>query len=239
MSVIVGTGKPRIAVDYGDRDTFEFTYATSTLTLVTTNNLSELELSKGLINRVITAKNSTGEDTRVRITGYDNTTKILTVDAWTNGVPSHAVQNTLQISIFWLDLPYCQSLVERFSPDFISRKLYSGNISILRRGWYYSATLSYDRYVKKDMLLLLNRIYRVNAPDELWFYPRRDNGQIVYKVQLDPKYTTEIAQRPHHYGHLLFNLELMGIERVSQLPFTDTASVGYGDNYGGDYGDYL
>jgi hypothetical protein len=248
MSVLHGTGKPRFEIDFGNRNVVEFTITGLVIAVVKFDtvaaasvNLDYIENTVGLKQRVISGVNTLGGITRASIVSYDNTAKTLTVDAFNNGA---AVTSTdLTISIYRIDLPYCQSLIERFTPEDIVRKLYNGGLARTRKGWRYSAILDYGRYATKEMIQKLRWLYRNDSPDFFWFYPRLDNLAVVYKVTLDPEYVVQLQQRQRHTGHLFFNILLIGYERLNNLPFEiETTSTGYGEApYGGSanvgYGD--
>ena len=241
MSVIHGSGKPRIEITttniYSDT-VHASNISTTTVRLVTGTDLDLLDDNKILKNRLITTLNSTSEVTMGRILSWENVTDILTVDSWSNGIPVAAA--VLTIGSFRIDLPFCQSLIENWTPDFITRKLANGNINFIKRGFYYSVILDYSQYADGDLVEDFATIFKTLYKD-FTFYPRLDNTDIAYVVDLSPETTLQLAQAKGHRFHKLLRIELIGTRRLSDVNLKQPADTGYGyAPYGGEgYGDQL
>ena len=106
--VLHGEGKPRIIVP------------TSAILTGNTNNSSSTTLEllgspsipSTVIGKLCYTENIGLDETKGRITAYNNTTDIITVESWDNGIPDTG--NTYTIKDYAIDLPYCESLVETF-----------------------------------------------------------------------------------------------------------------------------
>jgi hypothetical protein len=119
-----------------------------------------------------------------------------------------------------INLPYCSSLTERFSNDFIQTKLNNGNINTKKRGYYYSATLDYSTGMSKEVLESLEPLFSTSQND-FYFYPRSDNTNIYYKVNFPENFALEIAQKKFHRGHKNIILEFIGVERLTSVDLTN------------------
>jgi hypothetical protein len=216
-NVLHGTGKPRIIV-------IEDALFTDSVSAISADGLgitvSGVTFNNNLLNRLIRCENATGDFTYGRLTAYSEGNSRIFTDAWSNGNP--ALPTGFIISSYVIDLPYCQSLQEAFSPDFLPlKKLFNtGKKTAKLRGFYYSALLDYSSYASKEMMILLQKVFS-SLRNEFYFYPRRDNMNISYLVELDPETALAIAQLPFHQGHKLVSIKLMGLERLEQVPLTE------------------
>jgi hypothetical protein len=161
--VIHGTGKPRFGIPSGTFWTG--TNSAATATTITLNNAGVSDLLDGL-NSQYGVKNmlvwsltsdSPPQDTHGKVTAYNNATDVLTVDSWSNGTPDNPVATYLQHKR--IDLPYCQRLTEIWTPDFIVKKMLDGDIKVKKRGFYYSASLDYAKYLHKDEVESLRDLF--------------------------------------------------------------------------------
>lgn len=235
-NVIHGEGKPAIYIKTARliTDTVK-SISSVTVELDTAINLAALNTAVGLIYRMVFSKNSSAEHTSGILQSFTEVGgEFLVVDAWSNGAP--VVGQEIFVEDFNLVLPYAQALIESFNPDFITKKYLNGNISVRERGWYYSAILDYSRYANKSLVAKLYPLFKINIGD-ITFVPRSDNLAISYKVKLSPETSTQIRQLRKHQGHGLFQINLIGVQRLTEVPVYDGSVVGgYGEDYGENYG---
>ena len=220
-NVINGVGKPRFRIPTEIILSGTSTASSSTsITLV--GELDELDIAWGLKDFVVWSLNteSPAEDTEGKIVSWDDATDIITVDAWTNGTPGATVATKIQGKR--LDLPYCNRLSESWTPDFIVKKMLSGEIRRNKRGYYYSARLDYTTYLHKDNLELLIDLFD-NKFGSFLFYPRADNTSIYYTVDISPSSSMSYHQLKQHQGHGGVIIDITGLGRVSKIPLVDVA----------------
>lgn len=246
-NVIHGTGKPRIAIttpiihsnvisEITDDSMGDVVGATVVkLTNAISGGLTGLNTIYGLKNAILWAYNSSGVETWGKILSFSDTAgHFITIESWENGIA--VASSACWIQGYRLDLPYCQKLTEIWIPDFTVHKLYNGKIYRNKKGFYYSASLDYSSYIHKDDLGLFRQLLR-NDKYEILFYPRRDNISVAYKVDISPESEIILNQMQHHAGHRSFVINLIGVERLTEVPVYDPeSSGGYGDDYGTDYG---
>lgn len=241
-NVIHGTGKPRIGIATEVIHTNAITAVTDNptsdvvqLTNAITGGLAGLDEEYGLVNALLWSYTSADVLTWAKILSFTDTAgHFLTVLSWENGIAANGKDCFIQG--YRLDLPYCQRLTEIWTPDFIVQKLYNGNIHRRKRGFYYAASLDYAGYAHKDTIQLFRQLLRINAT-EIYFYPRQDNTALVYKVDLSPESEIVLNQIQQHAGHRSFIINLIGVERLTEVPLYDPEiSGGYGDDYGTAYG---
>lgn len=240
MSVIHGEGKPRLSISTSAIHTntvHASSISATTVKLGTSADLDALETSHILKNRIISTLNSSSEVTDGRVSSFDNSTDILTVeDGWSNGNPASGA--ALSIGSFRIDLPYCQHLIESWTPDFLTNKLQNGNISIRKRGFYYSAVLDYAQFADGSLVEDFAALFKSQYKD-FTFYPRRDNLAISYTVDLSPDTVFQLQQARGHRFHKLMRIDLVGTRRLSDVNLKVPAGDGYGFDYGSNYGDSL
>jgi len=219
-NVIHGTGKPRFVLPSSVilSDTVATaTTTTVTLTTVTEAQLTQLDESYGLKGMGVWAKETGGADTWGVIQSFVASTKVLTVESWSNGNP---VAGDVDLVGRYIDLPYCQRLTESFTPDFIVKKMLNGNIIRIKRGFYYSASLDYGRYLHKDEMEIIRYLFQ-KSMNGCGFYPRRDNTAILYTVDIDPESAISFYQLQNHQGHGGVVINITGITRVNDIQFSD------------------
>jgi len=236
-TVLHGEGKPRLwvitdAIWTGTNSAG----AATTITLNGTPALDDLDTEYGLANFVVYSYSSSVL-TWAKIVSWNDGTDVLTVDAWNNGTPDNS--QTTYIQHKRLDLPYCQSLIETFTPDFVVKKMLDGSIRRIKRGYYYSAALNFSRYINKNTFMLFRDLYRIDY-SRFAFYPRLDNQGLVYQVDLAPGTDLTFHQLRAHQGHGAVVINLVGIERLTEVKLYDpTVEAGYGYGYGQSYGTQL
>ena len=223
-NVIHGEGKPRFDVPTAKiwEGTSGTGHSATTIDLGSGINLEALDNIYGLKNFRVHSLSS-GALTRAKVVSYNDTTDVLTVDAWDNGTPSDSQATYLQSKR--IDLPYCQRLTESFTPDFIVKKMLDGTIRRTKRGYYYSASLDYQRYLHKDEMQLLRDLYNstisVASNGGYFFYPRVDNTALLYSIDIDPDYAVSFYQLKQHQGHGGVIIKIVGLNRLASIPFTD------------------
>jgi hypothetical protein len=114
---------------------------------------------------------------------------ILTIDEWSNGVPTNGQKFCVDGWI--IDLPRCQEMTEIFTPDSLVHELYNGDEgSILDEEFYgykYENVLDYSKYASTEMLLDLRRVLNRAPHDRMILVPRTDRKGLNYEVILrDP-----------------------------------------------------
>lgn len=238
-NVIHGSGKPRFEIQTPVvlTDTAASSGATS-VTLTTTTTLDTINITHVLLNRIVKSINTTNGETYGRCTSWDQTSKVLYVESWNNGNPT-AGQDVV-IQNFRIDLPFCQALIESWIPDFLSYKMFSGDIKLTKRGFYYSALLDYSQWMGGSIVEYLRPLYR-NDWTGFIFYPRLDNLDISYVVDIDPSTAFQIRQAKGHRGHKLVQIKLIGTRRLADVNLQTPTETGYGaPPYGGEgYGGHL
>jgi len=233
-NVIHGTGKPRFVlptevllgkkVPEDPLTTRTVTSATDTTVVVSgTPDLTTLDVSAGGLKGIqVWSLNVDHEDTWGVIQSFVDGTDTLTVDLWNNGNPSAG--HNLYLQGRNIDLPYCQRLTETFSPDYIVKKMIDGRIVYIKRGFYYSASLDYGRYLHKDEMEIIRYLYEVSM-NGCGFYPRKDNFAILYTVDIDPESPVSFYQLQSHQGHGGVVINIVGTRRLDRIPFSDPTTV--------------
>ena len=233
-NVIHGEGTPRFIISSGVLISDTIADASSTsIELTAGADLVGIERDYGLVGRRIYTEQPSGAVTMGVISGYSESPDILQVEEWTNGTPEISIPVT--VKDVQLDLPYCQQLQESFTPDFITKKMFSGNIIRIKRGFYYAAQLDYSQYMNKTNLSLLRYLYR-NDTGIITFYPRSDNTRISYIVDIeDAEFMFNQIQK--FQGHRGVQINLIGLRRLTEAQIYDLAgTTGYGVDYGTNYG---
>ena len=218
-NVIQGEGKPRFQITTGTIWSGTSSASSSTsITLAGGVALDDLDGQYGLVNVIIFTLNSSSEGTIGIITAYNDTTDVLTVASWTNGTPLSGQAVILKDK--QIDLPYCQRLTERWTPDFIVKKMLTGDIRRNKRGFYYSATLDYSQYFHKDEMEIIRDLFNKDY-QVFTFYPRLDNAALSYSIDIDPESEVAFYQLKNHLGHGGISISIIGIERLDKIEFLD------------------
>lgn len=158
-----------------------------------------------------------------KIVSYNLTEQTITVDSWRGGIPENGILPRSEIGGKVIDLPYCQSLIETFTPDYLEpKKLFNGNIIKKNRGYYYSAALDYSAYSDASLLNKLQDLFDTERTDSFIFYPRRDNIAINYLCELDEDSELTWAHHKKHQGHKYISINLKSVERLSKIDLSST-----------------
>lgn len=256
MEVIHGQGTPRLIVEL-DTPLLDWTYVYNPVQPVgyTVKLNASAVLSQNMIGYMLEVRvDKYGEIVfcaNGKITDIDATNKIVTVDRWYvpyigNQTPGafYVVGSLGQVRIkdLVVDLPYCETLIEKFKEDSVKHSLYNGKKTKRVKGFWYSATLDYSSYMSKATVEALHPIFQINRRN-MTLYPRNDNPNIFYKVDLADDFEFTMAQIKKHLGHKSISVELEGLERLKTLNLLTEDPAGYGDSYGGTliagYGDVL
>ena len=219
MKVLHGSGKPRlvyetstVAVDLGTASKVGDFYI---------NFWRSTSLTDAIVNKGLFGLNSSGEVTWTRITSVSGSTVNHT--GYSNGLPVKTENFSYKYDVY--DLPYCQNnLIETFTPDFITHRLYNGTISTTIRGWWYSVILDYSRRITADQANVFASLFDKDRTANVVLYPRLDNLNFGYSVELDPETELTLAQKPFHRANKLFKIKLNGITRLDEVPL----SIDYG-----------
>ena len=233
-NVIHGSGKPRFEIQ--DSAILSNTVGSATSTSVVLGSaasLDDLNATHILLNRLVKTLSSSGE-TFGRITSWVDASDTISVESWSNGTPVNS--SALTIEGFRIDLPFCQALIESWTPDFLTYKMYSGNIENTKRGFYYSAILDYSQWMGGSIVEYLRPLYNTKWKN-FTFYPRLDNTDISYVVEIDPSTAFQIRQARGHRAHKLVQIKLIGVRRLPEINLTTVTTTGYGapgiTGYGG------
>ena len=172
-----------------------------------------------IVNMGIFGENSDGEETWARVVSVNVSSGRIYHTTFSNRNP--IVNTTAYYKYTVYDLPYCQNnLIETFTPDFITHRLYNGTISTTIRGWWYSVILDYSRRITADQASLFNALFHIDRSYDVYLYPRMDNLAMGYKVEPDPETEIALAQKPFHTANKLFKIKLNGVSRLDSIPLT-------------------
>ncbi len=241
-NVIHGTGKPRLVVITDILEQGEIVSAGSSTVEVTLTNFPSVQALAdihGVAGIIIFSLNNDNEETIAVVTGYLESTTIFTIKYWTNGAAK--VGANYYLKDYAIDLPYCQRLTEIWMPDYRLSKRFNGKLKIKKKGFYYRATLDYSQYLSAEVLSKLRNLYRIDRKGIL-FYPRVDNNDVNYYVDIDPNESLEFYQLQHAQGHGGVIISLIGLERVPEASIYNletSTTLGYGYMYGTKYGERL
>ena len=237
-NVIHGSGKPRFEIQENAILTNTVGSATATsVVLGSAVSLDELNSAHVLLNRLVKTTSTAGE-TFGRITAWVDGSDTISVESWNNGTPTTSA--ALTIVGFRIDLPFCQALIESWIPDFLSKKFFNGNVGITKRGFYYSAVLDYSQWMGGNIVEYLRPLYNIKWQSFI-FYPRLDNTDVSYVVDISPDTAFQIRQARGHRGHKLVQIKLIGLRRLPEINLQTITTTGYGaPPYGGaGYGGIL
>jgi len=245
-NVLYGIGTPRF---YVPAPSIKFNWTGSpTITsnsvtfpnTIGTVNFDTLDANNILIGRIISGTISSDRNalTYGKIISYATYLAgwgILNIDGWTNGTPDTIVD----IKDFQIDLPLCQIFGYDSEPDFITRKLYNGNLDILKKGFYQNWILYYSGYTTAQVLKTCRPLYSTLYKDFI-FYPRNDNTSINFVADITNKLS--LSQLSFNQGHRGFQINLIGTRRLQEVNLTpgrDSLTVimdpfGFGNNPFGD-----
>ena len=236
MKVLHGSGKPRLV--------YRTTGSTS-LGTITSWGDGYLKMvdppSESVVGTAIYGTDDSGNTTWARITSVSVSERKIYHTTFSNMNPSIGSAVTSRYTVY--DLPYCQNnLIETFTPDFITHRLYNGTISTTIRGWWYSVILDYSRRITATQANVFASLFDKDRTVDVYLYPRMDNLAFGYKVELDPETDLVLAQKPFHTANKLFKIKLNGTTRLDEVPL----SIDYGKliTEDGDYittedGDYI
>lgn len=174
------------------------------------------------------------EPTWARILDVDDDTNTITIDpefGWSNGVPSNGTAYT--VDGYFIALPYCKTLVERFEPEQLIHNKFRGKKEVLFYGWNYAARLDYSSWISADDLYLFDDLFNIDETDSVVLVPRIDAPGYNYNVHWTG--SSEIARYGLSPGHRGFVVNAKGKELTEWPINTD----GYGFDYATVYGTTL
>lgn len=183
------------------------------------------------IQSVFTDDNSVQEETFGRIIDINGNT--ITVDGWTAGTPSNT--DAFSFTGYVVDLPYCNEMTEFLTSDTLVHNLYRSRKKTKERGFFYKCQLDYSKRVYGDMLVDMQRILDVSQHVNLILVPRADVPGFNYNVFLDPQTAVQLSMIGKGRAHKKIVFVFIGKETINSFPI----SLGYGDNYGTNYGNSL
>jgi hypothetical protein len=226
-----GVGKPRVMVD---DETMYTSTGTVTFTSTTVAESASPDFSKiGVNMRVRGVQTGTPDKvTYGKVVSVDNTNKIITIDAWTNGTPSSA--NGFTVEGWILDLPRCQEMTERFEPDYLTHELYRGDrgshIDAEFHGWKYVCTLDYSRYLSPDTVILMRKALGPAKDKPITLIPHADQPGFNYEVIYDAP--VEVSRYGISPGYRKPVFVFRGVDNLPSWPLISGYGMGYGQNYG-------
>lgn len=183
------------------------------------------------IQSVFTDTNSVQEESYGKIVDIIGNT--IVVDKWSAGTPSNA--DAFSFTGHVIDLPYCNEFKEFFTPDTLVHNLYQSRKKVKERGYFYRISLDYSKRVYGDMLVDMQMILDTSQHINLVLIPRADVPGFSYNVFFDPQAAMTLSMIGKGRAHKNLVFVFVGKETVNSFPI----SLGYGDNYGMDYGNSL
>jgi len=244
MSVIHGTGKPRILSTETPVITDVVNSLGAGFVKLDTDYTTNMNNTYGtgnwtLVNRWIETFDANNDNIYAKITSVDNSDiQKLYIDQWYGGdieVANEPVAgHNIFIKGFIVELPYCENLTEQYELDARMRKLENGKMRIDKRGWWYRAVLNYQSFIKKTVLQSLEFVFNLGEND-FYFIPRADNPDIFYQVNFPEDYSLQFSQLRQHDGHSGINIVLVGMQRLRDINLTSEPvyhAYGYGEYYG-------
>ena len=212
-NVIHGVGKPRILLSYTQINTGTDTVTSGTAISVTINTATSYTPGQ-IVNHLIETIDSAGSLIAGKITAWNDSTKIATVDSWAGGGTPDATRIVI-IRGRVIELPFCTNiLAEAFNIDVVKHKLYNGDIYTIKKGWYVKIILDYSNHISGENLALLEPLLD-SGQDDFYVYPRSDNPSIKYKVNFPEGYSFGYAQKPFHRAHKSVVLVFVGAKRLT------------------------
>jgi len=227
---INGSGKPRVLVI---KNNAAYTSSSSTTFTATTvaigGTVSLATVRAGMRARsYVTRASLPSLEVYGRITAVNDSTDTITVAEWVGGTPTDG--QVVTVDGYVIDLPYCQGLVETFSPDQLIHSLYRSRKASVFYGWKYSVTLDYSVWIAADTLINLSQALNISAGDKIVLIPRVDKPGTSYNVI----YSGDISLQRFGYGpgHKGVQLSFVSTENVAWPIPTSGYGFGYGTNYG-------
>ena len=178
---------------------------------------------------------SVAEPVWARVFDVDNTNKIIYLDptigtdGWVGGLPTNG--QVITVDGWVIQLPYCYSLVETFTPEQLVHKLFRARIESKQYGYRYQASLDYAQWISADTLVDLEDALNLGEDDKLVLIPRIDVPGYSYNVkwQTVPQNISRYGKGPGHKG---LTCKFEGTN-LYEWPI---ATAGYGYAYATDYG---
>lgn len=177
---IKGVGKPRVIITK-PTDTYSSaatTFAATSLTIAGTVDLSAVQV--GMRVHAMYVSGAIMYDCYAKITAVNDSTDVITVDAWYPTTPTNA--QTAYVNGYIVDLPYCYRLSETYTPDVRVHPLYRSRVAVKHYGWKYRAMLDYSVHISADALLNAGPIMALSEGDSLLLIPHVDEPGYCYNV---------------------------------------------------------
>ena len=235
---ISGEGKPRLCLVKADAI---YTSGSGTTFALLTITVSADLTSAGILagHRISSYQTNSGQPDKFTwakvLSIVCGATTTITVDGWTNGVPSNGQLFT--VDGFVMDLPWCYEMTETFDPDVLVHSLWrqdSGTKDDPKfRGWKYQCDLDYSQYTRPEDIIALRPALGMGPNDYLLLMPHVDQSGFNYRVYYAG--AVKISRFGLTPGYKQLVLSFKATENLPSWPLID----GYGMCYGSSYGYYL
>lgn len=226
-----GSGKPRLIAE---SDVTYTSAGTTTFTATTASETGSPSLAGIRAGMRIRSYLTGDPDKRVyaRVTAVNDTTDVITVDAWYPSTPTSG--RTFTVDGWVVDLPYCQELTERFEPDYLLHELYRGDegteIKAKFRGWKYTVVLDYGQFLSASNYTAMRPVLQTATAKSLILIPRADQPRFSYEVYYaDP---VELARFGLAAGYRKSVFVFRSVRNLPSWPLIDGYGTGYAENYG-------
>lgn len=232
---INGSGKPRLLVN--SDNAYASVPANSSYTATTATESGGVSLLAVRANMRISSMYDPGggwplKQCYARVVSVNDSTDTITVDAWYPATPSNG--QGFNVDGFVVDLPYCQELTETFEPDYLTHELYRGDegieVTTKFRGWKYTCSLDYGRYMGAGEYLKLRPALQTTTNKGMILIPRADQPRFNYVVYFDE--TVELSRFGLAPGYRKSVFVFRSVRNLPSWPLIDGYGTGYGENYG-------
>ena len=208
----------------GHFESLNYLYESSTQTEYSENQVLEsnnpdfttVKVNQRIVSYVGTDSNKLETHAKI-LSVTPGTVGIITIDNWTNGIPTDG--NRFFCDGWIADLPRCQNMIETYEPDILVHELYNGDYGISYeteiRGFKYTCILDYSQYASGDLIYSLRRQLAQKTKDTLILIPRRDKYGRQFEVFFIDK--IEIQRYGKSYGYKKFSLAFQSKMNVSAI----------------------
>lgn len=224
INVLHGEGEPRVVV---------FDTANQSSLTVFSADYNSLNYSgtaaSDVLDRQAISQNANGDTTTGKVTGINTSTKILIVDGWSNQQPANGKTVTIKNRV--IDMPYCNSpgLLEwdEFSIKGEDERRFrqSKQKDIEIEGVYHFIRLDYTEYITYDQIKVMQPVYDFAREDHFMVYPRKDNMNVGYLCEVNPKEIFQFQQLQFHQGMKNITFNFIGVELLTKIDLTSNKTL--------------